>query len=78
MFISSQYAQRIWTTFERRSAQARAIEEKGREYILPIRIDDTDLEGLPPTIGYLSVKDYPIDKIAQLLIQKLRAHYKRQ
>jgi len=72
MFISSQYGQRMWTTFERRSAQARAIEEKGNEYILPIRIDDTDLEGLPPTIGYLSIKEYPIDKIALLLIKKLQ------
>ncbi len=73
VFVSNQYAQRMWTTFERRSAQARAIEEKGKEYILPIRIDETDLDGLPPTIGYLSVKDYSIDKIAQLLIKKLRS-----
>lgn len=72
MFVSNQFAQRMWTTFERRSAQARAIEEKGNEYILPIRIDDTDLEGMPPTIGYLSIKDFTIDKIAQLLIKKLR------
>lgn len=72
MFVSNQYAQRMWTTFERRSAQARAIEEQGNEYILPIRIDDTDLEGLPPTIGYLSIKEYPIEKVAQLLVKKLR------
>lgn len=72
MFISEQYAQRMWTTFERRSAQARAIQEKGKEYILPIRIDDTDLDGLPPTIGYLNIKDHSIDKIAELLIRKLR------
>lgn len=72
MFVSNRYAQRMWTTFERRSAQARAIEEKGNEYILPIRIDDTDLEGLPPTTGYLSIKKYPIERIARLLIKKLR------
>ena len=74
MFISDQYAQRMWTTFERRSAQARAIQEKGKEYILPIRIDETDLDGLQPTIGYLSIKDHSIDKIADLLVKKLRAH----
>ena len=73
MFISDQYAQRMWTTFERRSAQARAIQEKGSEYILPIRIDDTDLDGLPPTIGFLSIKEHSIDTIAELLIKKLRA-----
>ncbi len=53
MFISAEYGNRIWTTHERRSAQARALQEKGREYILPIRVDQTDLDGLPPTIGYL-------------------------
>jgi len=72
MFISKQYAESMWTTFERKSAQARAIEEKGNEYILPIRIDDTELEGLSPTIGFLSISQYSIDYIAELLIKKLR------
>ena len=39
-----------------------SIQEKGNEYILPIRIDDTELPGLPPTIGCLRLKDYGIDK----------------
>ncbi|MDO8672976.1 MAG: TIR domain-containing protein, partial [Dehalococcoidia bacterium] len=47
MFVSHEYAERMWTTHERRSAQARAVQEKGREYILPVRVDDTDLDGLP-------------------------------
>lgn len=72
MFISAQYAERIWTTHERRSAQARALKERGREYILPIRIDDTDLEGLPPTVGYLSLDNYTIKDIASILIKKLQ------
>jgi TIR domain len=71
MFVSRDYADRIWTSHERRAAQARAIGEKGNEYILPIRIDDTDLEGLPPTIGYLSLGEHPIERIAELLIKKL-------
>ena len=71
MFISKQYAERIWTTFERRSAQARALEEKGKEYILPIRVDKTDLDGLPPTIGYLNIGDYPVERIAEILIAKI-------
>lgn len=71
MFISAEYAKRIWTSHERRSAQARALEEKGREYILPIRFDETDLDGLPPTVGYLPVDQYTIDQIAELLIKKL-------
>lgn len=72
MFISAEYANRIWTTHERRSAQARALEEKGREYILPIRVDQTDLEGLPPTVGYLPMDQYSIEQIAELLVKKLK------
>lgn len=73
MFISAEYANRIWTTHERRSAQARALQEKGREYILPIRFDETDLDGLPPTVGYLPFGQYTIAQIAELLIKKLKA-----
>jgi hypothetical protein len=72
MFISKEYAERMWTTHERRSAQARAVQEKGGEYILPIRIDETDLEGLPTTVGYLAIQDQPIDEIAELLLKKLK------
>ena len=55
-----------------RSAQARALEEKGKEYILPIRVDDTELEGLLPTLGYVSIK-IGIDEIGEMLVKKLRS-----
>lgn len=76
--MSREYAERLWTNHERRSAQARALHEKGREYILPIKVDDTDLEGLPPTVGYVSIKEYSIDQIADLLIRKLSRAVRRQ
>jgi hypothetical protein len=72
MFVSSQYKERMWTTHERRSAQARALEEKMGEYILPIRVDDTDLEGLPPTVGYMDLNKTTIEEIASTLIRKLK------
>lgn len=72
MFVSAEYTNRIWTTHERRSAQARALQEKGGDYILPIRIDDTDLPGLPPTVGYLNIQQYNINQIADMLIAKLK------
>ena len=40
----------MWTTHERQSAQARALEEKGAEYILPIQVEQIELPGLRPTI----------------------------
>jgi len=72
MFVSHEYADRMWTTHERRSAQARAVEEKGNEYILPIRIDKTELDGLLPTTGYISLDRHDIPRIADMLIAKLR------
>jgi hypothetical protein len=72
MFISREYAESMWTIHERKSAQARALEERGNEYILPIRVDDTELPGLQPTIDYLSIRDYPIERIASILTSKLR------
>jgi hypothetical protein len=71
ILVSKDYVTRDWTNHERRSAIARMITSKGEEYILPIKIDDVELPGLQPTIGYLSLKDTPIGKAAELLIAKL-------
>ena len=71
IFVSKEYQNRIWTNHEIRSAQARALNEKGGEYILPIKVDDTELDGLLPTIGYLPLET-GIDTIGELLIKKLR------
>lgn len=72
MFVSKEYRDRKWTSLEARSAQARALEEKGKEYILPIRVDDTELEGLLPTVGYIPI-EAGIEKIGEILLKKLQA-----
>lgn len=71
IFVSGEYNKREWTIFERRSAQERMIKEKGNEYILPIKVEDIELDGLPSTIGYLSI-NLGIEKIAEKLIKKLK------
>jgi hypothetical protein len=70
MFVSKEYQARKWTSHEARSAQARALEEKGNEYILPIQVDGTELEGLLPTTGYVPIAT-GIDRISDMLIKKL-------
>jgi hypothetical protein len=72
IFCSQEYIESMWTNHERQSAQSRALEEKGKEYILPIMVDKTELPGMPPTIGYVSLENYSIDQIAELLIRKLK------
>jgi hypothetical protein len=71
IFVSKEYKDRQWTNHELRSAQAKALELKGQEYILTVKVDDTELEGLPPNIGYVSIS-LGIEKIADMVIKKLR------
>lgn len=71
IIISEEYASRMWTNHERQSAVARMIQEKGNEYILPVKVDSTDLAGVPPTLGYISIEEHNAEEIAHLLISKL-------
>src|SRR5216684_644847 len=53
MFLSRNYAAKLWTNHEREAAQARAFREN-EEYILPMRLDDTEIPGFLQTTGYLN------------------------
>mgnify|MGYP003624796154 CR=1 FL=1 len=70
MFLSKNYRDKVWTNHERESAQARAIIEKG-SYILPIRLDDTEIPGIRRTIGYIDGNKHTPDEISQLILKKL-------
>jgi hypothetical protein len=70
IFISKLYAEKLWTRHEFRSAQERAFKEN-REYILPVRFDDSELPGLNNTVGYLDLRQIlPVD-LARIIVQKL-------
>ena len=69
VFVSREYKKRVWAAYEFNSALAREVEGVS-EYILPIRIDDTELDGLSPSISYLSV-DLGVERIAEALSEKL-------
>ncbi|ENY76575.1 hypothetical protein C206_16340 [Pseudomonas putida TRO1] len=75
MLISEHYAKKQWTSHERRAAQARAFAES-REYILPLRLDDSAIEGVLDTTGYLDYRRFPIEKIVESLITKVRDYNK--
>lgn len=70
MFISESYACKLWTNHERRAAQARAFQE-AQEYILPARFDDTDIPGVLPTVGYISLKGRSPEDLVSLITKKL-------
>ncbi len=70
MFLSKHYEQKLWTNYERQNAQARAFQEN-REYILPVRLDDTEIPGIPPTVGYLDLRSITIEEVYEALDKKL-------
>jgi hypothetical protein len=70
VLISAAYAKKIWPRHEIRSAIARAMESP-KEYLLPVRLDDTEIPGLTPTIGYLDGRTLTPFEIVRLLAQKL-------
>jgi len=70
MFLSKYYAAKAWTTHERQNAQERAFREN-KEYILPIKIDDTEIPGITSTIGYIDVRKVKIEDIANMVLEKL-------
>lgn len=70
MFISHHYAAKVWTNHERKSALARAVQEKG-EYILPARFDDTEVPGIRHTISYVDLRGKSPSELVEMILKKL-------
>lgn len=70
MFFSQHYVTKTWTKHELRAAQARAFKEQ-QEYILPIRLDETEIPGILPTTAYLTWEKETVESIVQAILKKL-------
>jgi hypothetical protein len=70
IFISQAYVEKIWTGHEKKAALAAAL-TAGREYILPVRFDDTELPGLNPTVRHENANRVSSAELAGLIVQKL-------
>lgn len=71
MFISKYYKEKLWTNHERESAQARAFESK-EEYILPAKLDDTEIPGIRKIIGYINIDKLSPEDFAYKVAKKIR------
>lgn len=74
MFLSEHYARKLWTNHERKAAQSRAFKEN-KAYILPIRLDDTEIPGILETVGYLNWNEEGAEKIASYVMQKIKRFF---
>jgi len=72
MFISKHYVEKPWTKVERQAAQARAFESQ-ETYIIPIRLDETEVPGVLKTTGYIDARGKPPREVMKLLKEKLMA-----
>jgi hypothetical protein len=70
MFISKEYAEKAWTTHERRHAQDRALLAQS-EYILPARFDDTEVSGMTSTVGFVDLRQTGPRELVDLILTKL-------
>ncbi|MCW2762786.1 MAG: hypothetical protein JWR85_2987 [Marmoricola sp.] len=70
VFASAEYAEKMWTTDERRSAQARAIEENA-EHVLPARFDSTEIPGIRSTVGHIDLNEHSPEELSELIVEKL-------
>lgn len=69
-FLSVNYKRSRWTHLELEAALTREFEE-GEEYILPIRLDNSDVAGILPTRAYVDWHKYSASEIAGLIKKKL-------
>jgi hypothetical protein len=70
MFSSRHYAAKAWPNHEKSHALASHLRGVGGR-MLPVRFDDTDIPGVPGTIGYLDLRVLTPHQLAELVRQKI-------
>lgn len=70
--VSQHYVERKWPQFEWAVA-LRETEKRASDFILPIRLDDALLFGLPGDVGYLDLRKNTTDEVMEILYQKRRS-----
>lgn len=68
--VSANYMTSRWTKVELEAALAHEF-ERGNTYILPIKLDETELGPLLPTRGYLDARQETLDDVVALVKSKL-------
>jgi len=70
VFLSKNYAKKVWTNHERESAQARAF-LSNQEYILPARFDSTEIPGVLPTVAYVDLAKLTSEEFTEVILKKI-------
>lgn len=73
MFTSSAYLEKEWTTHESKAARARELKQDG--YILPVKLDDTEIPGSPEIKAFLDRRTHRRAEVADAAMEKLNETY---
>ena len=75
IFISQYYVQKEWTCYESAAAMVRLLNSnmKQKEYLLPVKFDETKVSGVLSTIGFIDGKKKTPDELGNLIIKKLHS-----
>ena len=71
MFISKHYPLKPWTNHERQSVQARVF-QGSEDYLIPVRLDDTEVPGVLPSVGYIDGRQHTPSQVAALIQAKIQ------
>lgn len=71
VLLSQAYRDKAFTKVERRAAFDRMINESA-EYLLPVKVDDSWIDGLPRATAYLDLRTDGVLGVCKLLLRKLR------
>ena len=70
MIISKSYVEKMWTNHERRYAIQEMLQSNS-EYILPLKLEDVSVPGLPSIIGYITLQSTNLNEVCQLIMKKI-------
>lgn len=72
MIISRDYIRKQWTKVEKKGLHWLGSLKKKNDYILPLRLDDSVVKGILPTMGYIDYTRRKHMEVLQILLDKLR------
>jgi hypothetical protein len=70
ILISNSYRRSLQAGQQLKAALARSFEDD-YEYVLPLRLDDTEIEGILPTKGSIDLRSTTVSHVVDLLVEKL-------
>ena len=73
MIISEHYVDKMWPSHERQQAIERMISERGKAYVLPVRLNgfNGEVPGLSGAISYLAVRSSDHQNIVYAFLRKI-------